>query len=229
MNSKQVNDSVFDALFRQAVIDNFYEELDSLPSDEELAKMYIASPEHEERMKKLFARMERKDRIRNIFKTGKRIAAAIVIAVTILFGALMLVPQVRAAVTQTIVSWYQEFVRFTSRAAAVESASLEPAYIPEGFWEELRNEMDTTTTIFYINEEGIVISFQSNKAIGVLSVDNEYAIHEIRTINGIKYHILMAIEPGGENSIVWDMYGWRYLLRSTISVEYLQIMASTFG
>lgn len=37
MNKDQVNDVVFEALFRQAVIDGFDEEIDSIPTNEQLA------------------------------------------------------------------------------------------------------------------------------------------------------------------------------------------------
>jgi len=53
---RTINDNVFEALFRQAVIDNFLEEIDSLPPDEELSKIYIFSPEHEARMQRLFGK-----------------------------------------------------------------------------------------------------------------------------------------------------------------------------
>jgi len=61
-----------------------------------------------------------------------------------------------------------------------------------------------------------------------LSVDNEYAIYEIHIIDGIEYHTLTATRSDGENSIIWELDGWRYLLRSTISVEYLRNMALSF-
>lgn len=229
MDKGQINDNIFEALFRQAVIDNFYEELDSLPPDEELAKMYIASPEHALRMKKLFAREARKDRHRAALKTGKRVVAAIVIAICILFCALMLVPRVRATVVSTVVEWFEAFTRFTSGTPVMDSESLEPTHIPEGFWEAGRYFDDVMTIILYKNGDGEIIVLQSSLADGVLTIDNEYAIYELRIINGIEYHVLTAIESGDENSIIWDIGGWRYVLRSIIYVEYIQNMALSFG
>lgn len=40
INKDQVNDVIFEALFRQAVIDDFNEEIDSIPTNEQLAKIY---------------------------------------------------------------------------------------------------------------------------------------------------------------------------------------------
>lgn len=225
MTDRQVSDSVFEALFRQAVIDNLYDELDSLPSDEELAKQYTFSQRHEERMKKLFARERRNERLRATLKVGKRAAAAIIIAISILFGALMSVPEVRATVVQTVVEWFDEFVRFTSSAPRAASESLEPTWIPDGFREEFRDEMVMSTVILYQNDDGKIILFDSSLASGLLEVDNEYAIYEIIIVDGVEYHILIAIEIDGENSIIWELDGWRYFLRSTIPVEYLQKMA----
>jgi len=225
LDKKQIDESIFEALFRQAIIDNFYNELNSIPPLEELAEVYTFSFRHEVRMKRLFVREERKDRACALLKLCKQIAALIVITVTVLFGALMFVPQVRAAVTQTIVSWYQEFVRITSLTSETYSVSLEPAYIPEGFREEFRDVVEVSTVILYLDEKGTTILFESSRASGTLYVDNENAIYDTVVIDNIEYHTFTATEPDGENSIIWDMHGWRYLLHSTISVEYLQNMA----
>lgn len=64
MNKDQMNDLIFEALFHQAVIDNFNEEIDSIPINEQLSKIYSFSPGFEMRMKKLFT----KDRRRSFTK-----------------------------------------------------------------------------------------------------------------------------------------------------------------
>jgi len=225
MSKNQTDDSIFEALFRQAVIDNFYDELNALPPLDELAKEYEPSPEHKARMKKLFAGVERREKIHRAIGAGKRIAAILLISITVLFGALMFVPHVRAAIAETIISWHQEFVRFFSPAAIIDSTSMEPTYIPEGFWEEFRDEVDLSTLILFLNEAGEHILFESNRAVGVLYIDSEDALYELREINGIIYYVFIAVEYGRENSVIWDVGGWRYMLRSAVYVEYLYKMA----
>ena len=61
MNKNPISDTVFEALFRQVVIDDYIDEVESAPSREELAKLYPISPEFDLRMKKLFDRVRRKD------------------------------------------------------------------------------------------------------------------------------------------------------------------------
>lgn len=53
MSGINIDDSVFEVLLRQAVIDKFNEEYESIMSDEELAKQCIPSPEFKARIRKL--------------------------------------------------------------------------------------------------------------------------------------------------------------------------------
>ena len=55
MSEMLLIDEIFDAMFRQAVIDNFYEEYNALPPIEELREKYTFSERHEKRMNELFA------------------------------------------------------------------------------------------------------------------------------------------------------------------------------
>ena len=227
MDIKSINDSVFEGLFKQAVIDSFLEELDSLPPDEELAKIYVYSPEHEAGMKKLFAREARKERIRKTARRAGKMAAVLAIAVTILFGILMSVPQVRATVIDTIVEWYDKFTKFTSPAPETIKPNLEPRYIPGGFKEVFRDEVAMSTDIIYENDAGIILVFQYSDARNSVSVDNENNHYEILLIDGIEYHIFETIVDRGENTIVWELYGQRNTIFSIISIDELLAVATS--
>ena len=227
MSISILDDSVFEALFRQAVIDNFNEELNSIPSNDELAKQITFSPEHETRMKKLFTRDERKERTRTIIKWARRAVAVILIAVTVLFGALMFVPSVRALVIETVTEWYEKFVTFTSRAPEAEKMNLEPGYLPEGFYEIVRDEVGMTETIIFENGEGKLIVFQSTRTSDNVSIDNENNNYEVRLIGGIEYHVFAAINSEAENTVLFDIYGQRFIISSSISVDELLFIASS--
>ena len=226
MSSSLINEGVFEALFRQAVIDNFNEELDSLPTGEALAKLFTFSPAHELRMKKLFERDERREKIRAVVMWSRRVAVVIIAAATILLGAMMLSPQVRAAVAQTLTEWYENFARFTSNAPEAEKTSLEPVYIPEGFIVAARDDIPMITTIVYLNEDdGAVVTFQSFRAQGAVAVDNEDIDYRVAQIDGVEYHIFVSTDGINENAVVWDVGGQRYRISSTIAVDELIIMA----
>ena len=224
---RTINDSVFEALFRQAVIDNFNEELDSLPPDEELAKIYTFSPEHENRMRRLFTLEARKERTRTVIRWSRRAVAVIVIAVTIIFSTLMFVPQVRAAVAQTIIEWCDKFVRFTSRAPEEAKMDLAPGYIPDGFNEIIRDESDTITTVIYENEDDMLLIFQASVASGSLSVDNENSNYEMCLIDDIEYHIFTSTVEAEDSLVVWETKDQRYTISSMISIEEILAMATS--
>jgi hypothetical protein len=229
MEVKIANDRVFEALLRQAVIDNFYEELSSVPPDEELAKTYTFSAAHILRMERLLARAKRKETLQAGLLWSRRVAAAVAIATAIIFGSLMLNQEVRAAVSGTIIEWFDRFTRFTSNAPPADTSATatanEPSYIPDGFWEELRDELETMTTILYTNEDEVYILFGTVRASGSLSVINEWRAYEINRIDGIDYHVFTAISANAENSVIWEAGGIRYNLTSTIPIEDLLDMA----
>jgi len=229
MSVRAMNDSVFEALLRQAVIDRFNEELDSLPPDEELARVYIFSQMHESRMQRLFAIENRKEKLGNFVNWSKKIAAVLVIAVTIFFCALMFVPEVRATVTGTIIEWYEKFVRFTSNVPETEKTGYEPMYIPAGFIEIVRDEGDMTTTIIYSNEDGTIIVFLHGRESGSTAVDIENSEHDIILSKGIEYHLLIPVEDKMESTIVWTMEGQRYTITSVVSIDELLRIADSVG
>jgi len=228
VDKNHLNDSVFDALFRQAVIDNFHEEYNSLPQPEELSCEHTFSNRHEKRMKALFVRMERKERLDKIIYLGRKVAAIFLIFVTLVAGALMLNPDVRATVTETIISWQREFVRFFSPTAEIEGYSMVPIYIPIGFSQEFYEVINNSTLILYMDENGETILFEAHRAAGALYIDNENTVYEVLSITGNTYHILSSLVDY-ENSIIWEIGGWRYFLRSSIGVEALKEMALSLG
>ena len=161
MTNSRANDNVFDALFKQAVIDNFEEQLDSLSQDAEPSMQYTFSTEHEKRMSMLFAKEKRKEVLRTTVKWGRRVAAIFLIAVTVLFGSLMLVPEARAVIVGTIIEWFDQYTRFTSTIPTTDESSLEPTYIPDGFFEVFRDDEIAIKSIVWRNSEDEFIDFMS--------------------------------------------------------------------
>lgn len=229
MSDGQSSGGVIEALLRQAAIDNFYIELDSLPPDEELGKLYTFSHEHDERMRRLFSKERLHDRIRTTTKWGLRAVATIAIALSIVFGALMLVPEVRATVVRTVIEWFDGFVSFTSNVPITDLVNLEPGFIPVGFSEEWRDETDTITVVMYVDEEGMYIIFKSVPIGGLLSVDNENVEHSLNVIAGTEYHVFTSITQDGENHVIWEFDDQRLFLGSSISMEILLRMAVSVG
>jgi hypothetical protein len=225
----QLRESVFDALFKQAVIDNFYDELNLVTQNSDLTEQYNVSAAFEKRMDALFAKEKQKASLTTFAIWCKRVAAVVVITASILFSSLMLVPEVRAVVVETVIEWFEQFARFTSGSIETTAPFLEPVFIPDGFWEEYRYSDDVRTTILFINSYDVLLFFDASLSASQLSVDSEGHEYEKRQINNTVYHVLIAIDIGKENKIIWDIDGNRYFLSSEIPIEDLFQMALSLG
>lgn len=207
------NAHLFDALFRQAVIDNYEEELSVIPTEKELSALYAFSDAHIARMKRLFSQAERHEMLRSAAKWVKRCAAVFIVVTVVLFGALMMVPEVRAAVKSVIIEWYDQFTKFTSgQDPTKESQEWEPSYVPEGFAEDERYGDFGRLTIWYLDSRGNSIVFTYFDQSDSVSVDNENRdFYEVESAGTIYYVFESETQDKG-NSVIWDKEGYRFTI-----------------
>jgi hypothetical protein len=233
MNKNQVNDVVFEALFRQAVIDDFNEEIDSIPTNEQLTEIYSFSPEFETRMKKLFTKDRRKDFIKTISLYSRRVASVLIIVLGLLFGTLLFNAEVRATVGNILVEWYEKFTSFTFRDDEIidEKKEWNLNYLPEGYIQENYEVLGRITSIEYRNNQGEKIRFtyrleESNTNI---SVDNEN--HEISScsILGNKAFSITALDDKFDNGVIWNMDGHTFDLWGKVSIDELKKIAKSIS
>ena len=222
--------AVYVALLKQAVINDFMREIASIPSEKELAKTLTYSPRHIARMKKLFAAESRREFFALLWSATKKTAAAAAIALAILFGSLMLSPNVRAVVAETIVEWFESFARFQS--SQPESAEFETgwrlSYVPEGFEEaNVFEDAESRTVSILYRGESEKISFTYTIVDASLSVDNEGRGYEERTVDGLHIYIFAPEDGDKGKRVVWEKEGIRFSLASTISIDELLLMAKS--
>lgn len=233
MNKDQVNDVVFEALFRQAVIDDFNEEIDSIPTNEQLAKIYTFSPEFEIRMKKLFLKDRRRGLLKNTMLYSRRVASVLIIVLGLLFGTLLFNTEVRAAVGKVLVEWYEKFTSFTFNDDEVidEKKDWTLNYLPEGY--ELKNYevLGRITNIEFINEQGgkIRFSYHPEGSITNISVDNEnHKIDRCEILNNEAYCI-SAVDDKFDNGVIWNMNGHTFDLWGKIPLDELKKVAESIS
>ncbi len=226
MTDNNKNDHIFDALFRQAVIDNYEEELSMFSSAEGLSKQYSFSDTHIARMKRLFARTERRERLKSVTRWARRCAAVIIVGTLLLFGALMTVPEVRATAATVIIQWFQQFTKFTSgQNAPHEPQEWEPSYLPEGFTEDVRYGDFGRGTIRYSDSGGSTIAFTYIAQGDSVAVDNENRQFYELVEADILYYVFESSTSDIDTSIIWDQEGYRFVLKGQISSDELLNMA----
>ena len=233
MKNNQVNDVVFEALFCQAVIDNFNEEIDSIPSNEQLTKLYSFSPEFEIKMKKLFIKDSRKDFAKTVLLYSKRVASILIIVLGLLFSTLLFNTEVRAAVGKVLVEWYEKFTSFTFEDNKVfgENKGWTLGYLPEGYIQKKYEVLGHITSIEYRNnqDEKIRFTYIPEGSITNISVDNEN--HEINTcviLNNEAFSI-SAVDDAFDNGVIWNMDGHTFDLWGKIPVNELKKIAESIS
>lgn len=231
MNKDQVNDVVFETLFRQAVIDDFNEEIDSIPTNEQLAKIYSFSPEFEIRMKKLFIKDRRRSLLKNTMLYSRRVASVLIIVLGLLFGTLLFNTEVRAAVGKVLVEWYEKFTLFTFNDDEVidEKKEWTLGYLPEGYVEENYKVLGRITSMEFTNNQGekIRFSYGPEESITNISVVNEN--HEINSCVILENEAfsISAVDDAFDNGIIWNMDGHTFDLWGKISVDELKKIAES--
>lgn len=227
MSIKQMDNKLFEALFRQAIIDDYNDEIEGIPPRKELMKKISFSPEFELRMIKLFARDRRRNILVNSIYFGKRVAVVFVLAVTILSLVLLTNPEVRAAIKNTIVEWYDKYTSIIFRGQEVSDTVTIKEFkfqnIPSGYSESLVGKFGKTTDMEYENDMGdiIYISYWPESNSTNISVDNENHIINSMHINGHEAFIAEATNEDFDNGIVWSMEGYRFTIWSKLPIDEL--------
>lgn len=228
MNDRNGSDHFFDALFRQAVIDNYEQELSAIPTEKELSARYSFSDAHTARMKKLFSQAEKLEAFRSAAKWARRCAAIVIVGAVVLFGAFMTVPEVRATVKSVIIEWFDQFTKFTSGQDSPKiSQGWEPSYLPEGFTEDERYGDFGRLTIRYSDATGSTIAFSYIGQSDSASIDNENrSFYEVEAAGTI-YYVFEAETSDKGNSVIWDKEGYRFTTEGQLSISELLNIAKS--
>jgi hypothetical protein len=233
MNKNNVNDAVFEALFRQAVIEDFNEEIDFIPTNEELARVYSFSPEFEIRMKKLLIKDRRSSLIKAAMYYSRKVASIFIIVLGLLFGTLLFNTEVRATVVTVLVEWYEKFTSFTFRDDEIvnEKKDWTLKYLPEGYVQEKYEVLGRIINIEYRNNQGgkIRFTYRPEGSSTNISVDNEN--HEIDeyVILGNEGFSITAVNDKFDNGIIWNMEDYTFDLWGKVPMDELKKIAESLS
>lgn len=210
----KLNEDVFDAVLQRAFCDYTDERLSSYPDCSTLAKMYPL-PKKE---KRAF------DRAAKELKYGKSLVRVYLVRVAVIFlciitlgaGVMMTSTEVRAAVKNVIVEWFDKYTHFSFVATDTGSGDFENVedvkigYIPDGY--ELINTDESSISITYVyssNNTDLLIDIFENEA-SELFPDNERSKYSIIQINGHESWIIYDEE---------NISGTLILIGSKVSVS----------
>lgn len=195
---KSVHESVFEGILSTALAAYIEEEMSLAPSDDELTVMYPAS---EKRLKEYRrrAKKQKPSKTPTAVVHLRRVAVIFLAVVSVCFGILMINDGVRAAVIESVVTWYEKYVEFdffnSGNTAMFESKNsvddFVVEYIPEGFEYDSTSEIPGVKEIFYFDENGefIFVGLYESENHWT-SLDSEYSEYEEVKINGHDAYLL---------------------------------------
>lgn len=228
MNSKTIDDAVFEAILRQVVIDKYHTEVNSIHSSE-LEKEISLSPEFELRIKKLFNRERRKSKIRSLLSNTRKVAVIAAIILTALFGVLLTNANVRAAVGKAVVEWYEKFtsITFGPENKGYKDSSLNPEDYITGYKVVSKETVGRSTNVMLENTSGISLSlfYTPSDSTANHSIDNENHTVEITDINGYEAFLAIANDTAVDNIISWNTHGYRLIIHSKLPPSELKRIA----
>ena len=228
MAENRADDVAFEAMLKEAVAANFRAKMNAMPPKDETLREHPFSDGHNRRMEKLFAVERRKPMIKKVRAFAK--AAVLVLCVAaVLFGAVLAVnPQVRAAVWEAIVRFFEGHTEIEYREPeappAKEARDFFPQYIPEGYTLTQEEADEFSYFAVYENADGDMFLFSVDPP-GVISVDNDNFHYYTEEHDGITYHINQLHDGEKDAAIIWLQDDFMFNLAGAAPVDELMKMA----
>jgi len=174
--------------------------------------------------------VRRLDILESVMLWARKIAVVLAIIAALSFGALVAFsPDVRAAISNTTMRWFDGFVNFIGaeyREVGAEPGGWWPHYLPEGFVPQDLFETPDIFSVIFENQDGEEIWLTIIPADMLLAVNTDGIYYSEVVIEGITYHHFKAYDEDTFNStIVWYRDDYSFELFSDIDMYVLQRVA----
>ena len=215
MINKSVDNAVFDAILRKAFTEAFEREVAEIEAQPSAAG---ALPEKYRRAERKYYNKKMKQSS-GTYAVLRKIAACILICLSVGFAALMAIPTVRASVWDSVVNFYEKYIKFDFNVTAGGEETIGEytlGYVPDGFVRTDALETDAKNKYRYENEEKFfcIIYYAKNREI---NYDDENGKVHIVDINGVDGYLIEYL--GGRCSLTWQNNKAVFTMDGDLSVD----------
>lgn len=221
MTGKDRNKELFDALLKVAVSEALKNEMDTLPTNEELNMAYKPSPELDKRFKNLIIQGKIKSKIKFFVKSVYKIAACIIMIFVLSSITLLSVEATRNVIFNAFVEWFGKYTEIQFQDSVIDNDQkniYRPAYLPNGFKETSSQTYGNTVMQIYSDESGDEIIFKQRPAdAGTALIDNENTIYTEVEISGNTAYLFKALTKEDYSVLLWQSEGVVFEMTSQIS------------
>lgn len=227
MTGRRQNEKLFDALLEAAVSQAFQEEMEQLPSNEELNAEYEPSPELDRRIHELIDQSRREARRKHFRRRLGKVATCIAVVFTLVATVTLSVEATRNRIFNAYLDWQDKYtsIQFKDMADPAETKGIDesslfhPTYIPKGFKQTSIKKFGKVIVLEYLNKEtGEKILFDQGPAgAGKTSVDSEHTTYREIEISGNKAYLFKGMRKDVDQSVlIWQSGGVKFKFTSLI-------------
>ena len=214
MINKSVDNAVFDAILRKAFTEAFEREVAEIEAQPSAAG---ALPEKYRRAERRYYNKKMKQSS-GTYAVLRKIAACILICLSVGFAALMAIPTVRASVWDSVVNFYEKYIKFDFNVTAGGEETIGEytlRYVPDGFVRT--SAVETSFKHNYKYENGqytFKIVYQHSKG-NTIAYDDENGVMRSIEINGIDGYMIKY--PNETYALVWEYNHTVFIVEGDIS------------
>lgn len=205
---KFLNERLFDVILEKAFIEHEKEELKTYPNDVELEKEYPISNREIRRFNKIVKEKEYGKKLIRVY--FDRVAVAILCMISLFFALMMTNNEVRAAVENIIIKWYDKYTEFvfTEASTGFDSKKVEDieiGYIPADFVLDSVDVSSKGKSLYYKSIENsehyLVVEIFYNDSTSV-AIDNERFTYEKFFLNSCEVWFASSDSEDYKNMIL---------------------------
>lgn len=204
MINKSVDNAVFDAILRKAFTEAFEREVAEIEAQPSAAE---ALPEKYRRAERKYYNKKMKQSS-GTYAVLRKIAACILICLSVGFAALMAIPTVRASVWDSVVNFYEKYIKLDFNVTSSGEETIGKytlGYVPDGFVRTAAMETDAKNKYRYENgQHTFSIVYHCSEDNGI-TYDDENGKLYIISINGVDGYLIEYV--GGRYSFTWKNNG----------------------
>lgn len=216
MINKSVDNAVFDAILRKAFTEAFEREVAEIEAQPSAAG---ALPEKYRRAERKYYNKKMKQSS-GTYAVLRKIAACILICLSVGFAALMAIPTVRASVWDSVVNFYEKYIKFDFNVTSGGEETIGEytlGYVPDGFVRISAEETALKNVYKYENGQSVFnIRYRHSKDNTVAYDDENGNIHIVK-VNGKDGYLIEY--DGGRYSLTWQNDETVFTIDGNLSTE----------
>ncbi|MCL2264135.1 MAG: DUF4367 domain-containing protein [Defluviitaleaceae bacterium] len=219
------NEKLFDALLRVAADEALREEMDALPPDEELNKMYPRTKSLDKKVNAVIKREFRAIRMKRAILTFTKIAAGISLF-TVLTGALLMsVEASRNFILNALIDIRGDYIAIDFSIGAMpttEYTGIVLDYLPEGLELISSQSLRRMNTKIFASDTGdsLIVQQMAGEHLSI-NIDNEYMEFSERRLRMGTARIFETVDEYSYSVVMWEVGTDVFKVTGTFDIETL--------